>query len=86
MVLALAVSRFVGVPIGPDGGATESVGVLDVLATVAELSCVGTAFVALRRPAGGSVWRVRSFSPVLRLAAPVTIAVTILASSLAARS
>jgi hypothetical protein len=47
-------SRLVGVPVGPDGGATESFGLLDVLASAAEtVTFVGGAVCLLRSRAWG---------------------------------
>jgi len=49
-VIALwAYTRLVGVPIGPGRGATETVGVSDLLATACELAVVVLAVVAVRR-------------------------------------
>jgi len=39
-VLLWAVSRSVGIPLGPEAGAVESVGMLDVLATAAEIGVI----------------------------------------------
>ena len=48
-IIALwAWTRLVGVPIGPDNGATEPLGVLDGVASVAEFCTVGFGLLALR--------------------------------------
>jgi hypothetical protein len=53
-----AVSRTVGIPIGPDAGTPEPVATLDALSFVAELVAVGgLALLAWRRRVPSKVWR-----------------------------
>jgi len=67
-VIALwVVSRFWGVPVGPDNGATEAIGVLDVTATVLEgLTAVGC-FVVWRQDVVRPAWRWSLWSLPVRL-------------------
>jgi hypothetical protein len=68
VVVLWLVSRFVGVPVGPDNGAVEAVGVLDVVATAAELVTAGACLAVL---AGGTLrpaWRWSTWGLALRLA------------------
>jgi hypothetical protein len=80
------VSRLVGVPVGPDNGGTEEFGVLDILATSFEVVVVSCGLLILRswnlRPA----WRWSQWPTAFRLAAPLGVAATVMASLLAARS
>lgn len=69
VVVLWAVSRFVGVPVGPDHGATEPIGVLDVLATVAELATAAGAWFVLRRGSARPAWRWAWWAPAMRLVA-----------------
>ena len=48
IVLLWAVSRTVGLPIGPDAGTPEAVGAIDVLATIYEVALVAGALLVLR--------------------------------------
>lgn len=82
VVLWLA-SRLVGLPFGPDHGATEPFGVLDMLATVAELSTAVCCVVARRAGAARPAWRwswwgltMRLAALVLTLGVPLTAAVS----------
>lgn len=92
VVVLWAITRFVGVPIGPNHGATEQLGVLDIFATVAELVTAGALIYALRSQqfrASGRVacaWRWALWSPLTRtLLAATAIAVPLL-SAVASRS
>jgi hypothetical protein len=49
VAMAWLCSRTVGLPVGPDRGAPETAGLLDVAATANELVLVGLVVVALRR-------------------------------------
>ncbi|HZU79782.1 MAG TPA: hypothetical protein VE991_07675 [Acidimicrobiales bacterium] len=74
-VVALwAASRFWGVPVGPDHGAVEPVGVLDVLATVAELATAVGVGAVLRGGRPRPAWRWTWWGPGMRLAAFVLAA------------
>jgi len=67
-VVALwAASRFIGVPIGPDNGGTETIGVLDVLATIAELLTAVSCSILLWRGRARPAWRWSLWSAQLRL-------------------
>jgi hypothetical protein len=73
--------------LGPDNGATEPIGPLDTLASVAELVVVVFGMLALRtRRIAAPSWRWSAWSPPLRLAAPLCVAGTVAVSLLAARS
>jgi hypothetical protein len=80
------VSRLVGVPIGPDNGGTEEFGVLDILATAAEVIVVGCGLMALRSWNFRPAWRWSQWPGALRVAAPLGVAATVMASLLSARS
>jgi hypothetical protein len=58
VIVVWAVSRTVGLPIGPTPGVAESVSLPDVLATVAEVAIVtlSVALVVIRRPLSMSRW------------------------------
>lgn len=86
MVVAWLVSRTAGVPIGPDNGATEPFGVLDVLASVAEGACVVAGLKARRARLDGPVWRLSSWPVLLRFAVPLCVLGTIVADTLASHS
>ena len=75
-VVALwAFTRLIGIPFGIAGGATEQVGIPDLLATGFETAAVVTAIVALRH--GARSWpRREAMSPAQRIAAVCAIAVT----------
>ncbi len=84
VIVLWAFSRVVGVPVGPDNGATEPVGVLDILASAAELVTVlcGIAVLQGRLAIRGrrfvSSWRWSAWSVPMRLAmvaGTVTVAV-----------
>jgi hypothetical protein len=77
------VSRLVGLPFGPDRATTESFGILDGLATAAELGAATFCAVALRRGASRPAWRwswwglaTRLAALVLTLGVPLTAAVS----------
>jgi hypothetical protein len=80
------VSRLVGVPIGPDNGGTEEFGVLDILATAAEVVVVGCGLRALRSWHLRPTWRWSQWPTAFRLAAPLGVVATVMASLLSARS
>lgn len=61
------VSRFVGVPIGPDNGATEAIGVLDVMTTLFELLTATACAVVLAGRVVRPAWRWSLWSLPLRL-------------------
>lgn len=86
VVLLWLVTRTVGVPIGPDNGATESFGVLDVLASATEVTVAVFGALALGSLVGGSAWRWSRWSVTMRLAASVCLAGTVTASLFASRS
>jgi hypothetical protein len=86
MVLLWFYTRTVGVPIGPDNGATEEFGVLDILASVYEAAAVVLGVIVLRRWSGAPAWRWSRWAPALRLATPCLLVATVVASFLAPRS
>jgi hypothetical protein len=87
LIIALwLISRLVGVPVGPDNGGTEEFGVLDILATAAEVVVVGCGLLALRSWSFRPTWRWSQWSLALRVAAPLSVAATVMASLLSARS
>lgn len=78
-------SRVVGVPVGPDNGATEPAGVLDILASAAELATVLCGMMLLRGRLAirgrrfVSAWRWSQWSIAMRLAmATGTVVVAVL--------
>jgi len=74
-------SRVVGLPFGPDRSATEPFGVLDVLATVAEVATAVSCVAALRLGAPRPAWRWSWWGLVTRLSALVlTFAVPLTAA------
>ena len=86
-VVALwAVSRFVGVPIGPDHGAPEGIGVLDVLATVAELMTAASCALGLRGGRPAPAWRWALWPLQLRAMLVATGVAVALAATFAPRS
>ena len=92
-VVALwAFTRFVGVPIGPDNGATEELGVLDIFATCAELMTAGALVYALRGAQHGTpggvapAWRWSLWPLLTRAALGATLVAVPLLSILAPRS
>lgn len=86
MVAMWLVSRTIGVPIGPDHGATETFGVLDALATAAEAVMAVACAMALRRWSNAAQWRWSQWTMQIRVAAPMCVIATIIASGLAPRS
>lgn len=68
VVVLWTVSRFVGIPIGPDNGATEQIGALDVLATLAEVATALACLVVLRTGLARPAWRWSAWTLPLRLA------------------
>jgi formate-dependent nitrite reductase membrane component NrfD len=79
-------------PIGPDNGATEQLGVLDVVATGAELITAAALIYLLRceqlrnRRSLAPVWRRSFWSPVTRLVLALTAVSVPLLSVFASRS
>lgn len=49
LVLLWAVTRTVGIPLGPEAGSVESLGVLDLLATTCEIGVLALCAVAIRQ-------------------------------------
>jgi hypothetical protein len=92
VVVLWVFSRFVGVPIGPDNGATEELGVLDIFATAAELLTAGALVYALcgRRRATrcdlAPAWRWSLWPALTRTALAATVIGVPLLSILAPRS
>lgn len=92
VVVLWAFTRFVGVPIGPDNGATEELGVLDIFATCAELVTAGALFYVLRSgrlgtPGGvAPAWRWSLWPSLTRAALAATFIAVPLLSILAPRS
>jgi hypothetical protein len=66
VIVLWLISRLVGVPIGPDHGATEPFGILDVLASAAEVVTVGAGILSLRYWAGRPLWRLRTWTLSMR--------------------
>jgi hypothetical protein len=92
-VVALwAITRFVGVPIGPDNGATEGLGVLDIFATGAEMISAGALIHLLRsRPQHDAsvvspVWRWSLWPPLTRVLLALMVLTVPLLSFFASRS
>jgi len=87
-----AVTRLVGVPIGPDNGATEALGVLDLFATSCELVTVSALVLLLCsgqfRGSGslGSAWRWSLWSRATRSMLAATAVAVPLLSLFASRS
>jgi hypothetical protein len=87
-----AITRFVGVPIGPDNGATEELGVLDIFATGAELATAGALIHLLRaRPSRDGivappVWRWSVWPPLTRVLLALMVVTVPLLSVFASRS
>jgi hypothetical protein len=92
VVLLWAITRFVGVPVGPDNGATEELGVLDIFATLAELLTAGALVHVLRSghlaaPSGiAPAWRWSLWSLATRATLVATVVVVPLLSIFAPRS
>jgi hypothetical protein len=81
IVVLWSASRFVGVPIGPDHGSTESIGVLDTFSTVAETITIVFCAIALVSHRFGPAWRWSLWSLNMRLALLATaVGVPILAT------
>ena len=79
-------TRVVGVPIGPDHGATEPVGVLDLVATASELLACLAGLLARNDPAPAPTWRWGAWAPRMRLATTSWLALTLVAGVLASKS
>lgn len=80
------VSRTAGVPIGPDHGATEPFGTLDILASTAEAVSALAGFLALRAWESARRWVWPRWGAVLRSASAVCIAGTVITSVVSSRS
>lgn len=85
VVLWLA-TRVVGVPIGPDNGATEPFGLLDVVASVAELGAVIAGLCALRVWRAIPGWRWSHWSTVMRVLGPASLTAAVAVSVFGSRS
>ncbi|MHB8438256.1 MAG: hypothetical protein ACYDD4_03735 [Acidimicrobiales bacterium] len=86
VVVLWAVSRFVGVPIGPDNGATEHIGPLDVTATLCEVVCAVACLQLLRARTWRPSWRWTAWALPLRLSLLVVAVGVPLTSALSSRS
>jgi hypothetical protein len=86
MIVLWLITRTLGVPIGPDNGATESFGLLDALASSFEAVTVIVGILALRAWTPTPAWRWSKWTPTIRLAVPICIAGTLAASVLSSRS
>jgi len=92
VVVLWAFTRFVGVPIGPDNGATEELGVLDIFATCAELLSAGALVYVLHsgRPSAQAglapAWRWSLWPALTRAMLAATIVAVPLLSIFAPRS
>lgn len=92
VVVLWAFTRFVGVPIGPDHGATEGLGVLDVFATACELLTAGALIHLLRseqlvvRSTLAAAWRWSLWSPAARAMLAAAFVAVPLLSVFASRS
>ena len=80
------VSRTIGVPIGPDNGGTEPFGVLDLLASAAEVAVGTCGLLALRTFTETPAWRWTKWPVTIRCASPLCIGATLVASVMASRS
>lgn len=82
VIVVWAVSRTVGLPIGPTPGVAESASLPDVLATVAEVAIVtlSVALVIIRRPLLMRRWIVGGAVTILPLIAVVTAVVAIISA------
>ncbi|HVA08424.1 MAG TPA: hypothetical protein VNG12_16945 [Acidimicrobiales bacterium] len=85
IVALWVVSRVVGVPVGPDNGATEPFGTLDVLATIAELVTATSCIVAVLVHRFQAGWRWSLWSLAMRLALLATIVGTPLMTAVSKR-
>ncbi|HUZ44843.1 MAG TPA: hypothetical protein VMU63_10605 [Acidimicrobiales bacterium] len=70
-----AFTRYVGVPLGPDRGATEPVGTLDVAASVGEVVTLVCGSLLLGAPGLVPAWRWRQWSTTMRSALGVVVVV-----------
>jgi hypothetical protein len=75
VIVLWAATRLVGIPLGPGAGRTEPVGVLDLIASVAELATVVCGVVVLRGRQLGASWRWSAWSGPMRSALFTTAAV-----------
>jgi hypothetical protein len=68
-VLAVAlwlVTRTIGIPVGPDRGTAEPLGLLDGISTLAEICVAVLGVLALRRWSASRMWRRTSWRAALR--------------------
>ncbi|HXX90566.1 MAG TPA: hypothetical protein VEI83_10130 [Acidimicrobiales bacterium] len=79
VVVLWAWTRLVGIPLGPTAGTTEPFGVLDVMASTAELVTVVCGAVALTSRGVGASWRWSSWSGPMRSALFAASAVVVVA-------
>ena len=82
VVLTWIVSRTVGVPVGPEAGEVESIGLPDVLATSYEALLVATAALALRAGAATRLLRPFAGAPGTWITAVAVVALTALTLAL----
>lgn len=72
-------TRTVEVPLGPGRGEVETIGLLDVVSTSAEVATATFGVLALRTWFGSPAWRWAQWTAGLRIAAPVIITAALLA-------
>jgi hypothetical protein len=82
VVITWIVSRTVGVPVGPEAGEAESIGLPDVLATSYEALLVATAALALRAGAATRLLRPLAGAPGTWITAVAVVALTALTLAL----
>lgn len=87
LVVALwLVSRLLGVPIGPDNGGTEPFGVLDTLASIAEVATMVAGMVSLRLSDPAPRWRLKHWALGTRCLAVACLTGTLVATVVTSRS
>ena len=77
VLAAWAVSRTMGLPVGPDAGVPEPVGALDLTASLFELALIGSCAALLKPKPGAAPRPVKRFAAIVTLviAGAVTVAV-----------